>query len=71
MELMGRFQQGATEMVKGWKHLFWEERLRELGLLNLEKALRDFINIYEYLKGRYKADGARVFPGTEEATGTN
>ena len=36
MELLERAQR-ATKMVKGLEHLSYEESLRELGLLNLEK----------------------------------
>ena len=37
MVILGRVQQKATEFVKGLKNLSCEERLRELGLFNLEK----------------------------------
>lgn len=38
-------------------HLFYEERLRELVLISLEKVQnRDLINVYKYLKAGYKED---------------
>lgn len=50
-------------MVKGLEHLTYKKRLRELEALNLEKRqLRgDLINVYKYLTGRGKQDGARFF----------
>jgi len=37
MEFLVRIHQRATEMMKGLKHLSYEERLRELGLFVLKK----------------------------------
>lgn len=38
MELLERVHCKATKMIKGIKHLCYEERLRELGLFSLEET---------------------------------
>jgi len=39
VEFLEGVQRRATKMIKGPKHLSYEDRLRELGLFCLEKAL--------------------------------
>jgi len=57
-ELLERVQGRATRMMRGLEHLSYEERLRKLGLFNLEKAER---GPYKYLNGGCQEDGDRLF----------
>ena len=52
-------------MIKGWEHLSYEERLRELGLFSLEKRtfMGNLICVCKCLKGGCKEDEARLFSG--------
>lgn len=61
MELLDKMQQRTMRMMKGLKHLLYKERMRELGLLNLEKAQGVLSEVYKDLKKRFKESVARVF----------
>lgn len=50
----------VTKMIRWLDHLSYENRLRELGLLSLEKALGDLTMAFWYWKGAYRQERDRI-----------
>ena len=63
MDLLEHIQRKATKMIQRVECLFYEDRLRELGLLNLEKRRLqgDLRAAFHFLKGGCKKEGDRLF----------
>ncbi|GAB0185732.1 hypothetical protein GRJ2_001038500 [Grus japonensis] len=63
MQLLEQVQRRAAKMVRGLEHLSCEDRLRQLGLLCLEKRRLwgDLIAAFQYLKEAYRKAGEGLF----------
>jgi len=63
MGMLDWVQKRATKMIRKMEHLAYKERLREMGLFNLQnrRFRGEFIVVYHYLKGAYRKDGENIF----------
>jgi len=63
IELLEQVQTRAIKMIEELEHLFYEDRLRELGFFSLEKRRLEgyLLSAFQYLKGAYRKGGENIF----------
>jgi len=59
VEMLRQVQRNTTKVIRGLKYLSYEEKLKEMGLLSVEKRRLwgDLTSAFQYLKGAYKQQG--------------
>jgi len=62
-ELLQLVQRRVIKVIRGLKHLSYEEKLRELGLISLEKRRLwgDLTVAFHYLKEAYEQEEEQLF----------
>lgn len=53
----------AGKVIRGWEHVSYEERLRELGFFSLEKEWLwgDLVAAFQYFRGASMQEGDQLF----------
>src|SRR5271157_3718586 len=63
IDMLERVQHRATKLIEGYQHFSYEERLRKIGLISLEKrrGRGDLIQTFKIVKGYDKLDYRNFF----------
>lgn len=61
MELLEQFQRRDTKLIRGLKHLLYEDSLRKAGLSSWRRLSGDLTATSQYLKKAYQEPGEGLF----------